>query len=253
MNINTSWHQVGSWYNKLVGDQGHYYHQHVVLPGVLKLLQLTADSTLLDVGCGQGVLAHQLPPNLRYVGVDQAASLLNAAQQQDRSANHSYVRADVTKPFVDRLPIKLFSHAICILALQNMDQAEAAIRHTATCLAPQGTLVIVLNHPCFRIPRQSSWEMDEKNKLEYRRINRYLSPLKIPIQAAPSRGQQSEVTWSFHQPLQYYVQALAQAGLVVDALEEWGSDKVSVGKAAKAENRARQEFPLFLALRARKL
>jgi hypothetical protein len=36
-------------------------------------------------------------------------------------------------------------------------------------------------------------------------------------------------------------------------MEEWTSDKVSVGKAAKGENRARAEFPLFMAIRAVKV
>jgi hypothetical protein len=52
--------------------------------------------------------------------------------------------------------------------------------------------------------------------------------------------------------MQSYISALAEAGLCVDALEEWVSNKKSLpGKRAKAENRARKEIPLFLALRAR--
>jgi hypothetical protein len=52
--------------------------------------------------------------------------------------------------------------------------------------------------------------------------------------------------------LEKYVQALTGAGLVIDGLEEWISNKESrPGKRAKAENRARREIPLFLAIRAR--
>ena len=44
---------------------------------------------------------------------------------------------------------------------------------------------------------------------------------------------------------------LAAAGLWTDGLEEWPSHRSSEpGPAARAENRARAEFPLFLALRA---
>jgi len=41
--------------------------------------------------------------------------------------------------------------------------------------------------------------------------------------------------------------------MLVNDLEEWTSNKLSVGKAAKSENRARAEFPLFLALRSVKI
>jgi len=42
-------------------------------------------------------------------------------------------------------------------------------------------LVIVLNHPCFRIPRQSGWGIDEKNKLQFRKVIKYMSPMEIPL------------------------------------------------------------------------
>ena len=127
------------------------------------------------------------------------------------------------------------------------------IEQTAKHLQLNGTFVIVLNHPAFRIPRQSSWGIDEQNKLQYRKINRYLSPLKIPITAHPGQ-KQSALTWSFHNPISYYISLLTHHGFVVDAFEEWASDKESQkGKTGKMENRSRAEIPLFLAIRARKL
>jgi len=42
-------------------------------------------------------------------------------------------------------------------------------------------------------------------------------------------------------------------GLIVQDLEEWRSEKKSVGKWAKMEDRAREEFPLFLAVLGEKL
>jgi len=38
---------------------------------------------------------------------------------------------------------------------------------------------------------------------------------------------------------------------VIEKIEEWASDKDSVGKAAKMENRARAEIPLFMAIQAK--
>ncbi len=29
----TSWQKVSRWYNDAVGEEGHYYHQHLILPG----------------------------------------------------------------------------------------------------------------------------------------------------------------------------------------------------------------------------
>ena len=79
-----------------------------------------------------------------------------------------------------------------------------------------------------------------------------MSQLEIPITANPGYGEKSEVTWSYHVPLSMYVDMLSASGFVIEKVEEWVSDKHSVGDAARMENRARQEFPLFMALLVRK-
>lgn len=246
----TSWQQSSQWYHNLVGSDGHYYHEHVVLPGVKRLLDLGPKSSLVDFGCGQGVLAQQIPTISSYLGIDAAASLIAAAPKKLPHQSSRFIVKDVTKPLTDLK--NTFSHAVIMLALQNMAQPEGAIANAARLLESNGTLVLVLNHPCFRIPRQSGWDVDEKTKLQHRWMNRYLSPLKIPITMNPSQ-RQSATTWSFHLPLSAYTKMLTDHGFVITALEEWTSDKESVGKAAKMENRARSEFPLFLAIKANKL
>ncbi|EKD80395.1 MAG: hypothetical protein ACD_40C00118G0003 [uncultured bacterium] len=161
-----------------------------------------------------------------------------------------YYFADATRGIP--VPDASFDHATCILAIQNMKDGAGVIKNISTSLKQSGDLVIVMNHPSFRIPRQSSWGKDEAQKLEYRRVNRYLSPLEIPINTHPGL-KDSPLTWSYHQPLEYYVKALKRVGMVISDLEEWTSDKVSAGKSARAENRARSEFPLFLAIKAVKI
>jgi SAM-dependent methyltransferase len=177
-----------------------------------------------------------------------APALVESAKRQDRNPRHRYLVGDATKP----LPLEesRFSHAAVVLALQNMDPGSAAVANAARHLRPGGRLAIVLNHPCFRIPRQSSWEIDPRNKLQFRRVNRYLAPLKIPIRTNPSAGERSPVTLTFHHPLSDYSRWLAEARMSIELIEEWASDKTSEGKAARMENLSRSEFPLFLTILA---
>ena len=46
--VNTSWQKVGGWYKKTVGELGLYYHQHVILPNVGRLLNLKASEKVID-------------------------------------------------------------------------------------------------------------------------------------------------------------------------------------------------------------
>jgi ubiquinone/menaquinone biosynthesis C-methylase UbiE len=247
----SSWQPVHGWYNDLVGDKGHYYHQQIVVPNSLRLLGIEANSSLLDLACGQGVLARSISETALYVGVDIARSLIEAAQERDENVKHHFLVADLGRPTI---PVEKmdFTHAAIILALQNIKDPQQVFRHAAIRLKKGGKFLIVINHPCFRIPRQSSWGVDETKKMQYRRIDRYMSPLEIPIQAHPGQGQKSVVTWTYHFPLMTYISGLSEVGFTVTQIEEWTSDKVSQGKAAKMENRGRNEIPLFMAIVAEK-
>lgn len=249
----TSWEPVEKWYSAAVGEDGHYYHQKIVLPGVLRLLDIpkSGDPSLLDLACGSGVLARQLPSHLNYIGVDISPSLIKVARQASLNPSHQYLVGDATQKLSTTK--KNFTHVSIVLAIQNMENAKAAFENASKHLIPNGRLVIAMNHPCFRIPRQSSWKVDDEQKTQYRRIDRYATPMQIPIQAHPSKGDQSASTMSFHHPLADYSRWLFEAGFAIDLIEEWVSDKVSQGPTAKMENRSRAEFPLFLAIRAIKL
>jgi len=244
----TSWKNVGKWYSDAVGESGHFYHQNIIIPKTLKLLNFPKDqpSSLLDLACGQGVLSRHLPPQVSYTGVDAAAPLIKEAKKYPHPPSHRFILADVTQ----KLPLdnKSFSHGAIILALQNIADPLAVFKNAFQFLQTGSPLVIVLNHPCYRIPRQSSWKVDEENKMQYRRIDRYMSPMQIPIQTHPGKGKLSSQTTSFHHPLSDYSRWLNEAGFVIDLIEEWCSNKVSEGKMAKMENRSREEIPLFMAI-----
>ena len=111
-------------------------------------------------------------------------------------------------------------------------------------------------HPCFRVPRESDWVWSEEGA-QGRVVRQYLSSSKVEIQTHPgmaAHGKGASATVHFHRPLQAYVNTLGNAGLLIDHVEEWVSHKVSqAGPKKAALDRARQEIPLFLALRARKV
>ncbi|MDF2549274.1 MAG: hypothetical protein K0S07_341 [Chlamydiales bacterium] len=244
----TSWQKSSAWYDQIVGEKGHYYHQHVILPKILPLFKNPSEDSLLDLACGQGILGRQLP-NTPYQGVDLSSALIQKAKQYDQSPGHRYQVGDISKPLkIDAT----FSHASIILAIQNIREPLKAFQQAAKHLKPGGKLMLVLNHPCFRIPRQSSWEVDLPNQIQYRRINRYHSSMEIPIQTHPGQKEQSENTLSFHHPLSEYFRWLKEAGFVVELLDEWYSDKESEGGRARMENASRFEIPLFLFLLAAK-
>jgi ubiquinone/menaquinone biosynthesis C-methylase UbiE len=246
----TSWNSVSRWYDQLVGEKGQHYHEAVIMPNALKLLELGKKDKLIDLGCGQGILSRHLPKETEYIGIDLSKDLIRRAQHYNKRPKTSFLCRDAAEPLP--FQINTFSHAAFILSLQNMENGEKAVGNLFHCLKPGGKILLVLNHPCFRIPRQSSWQTDEENKIQYRRINRYFSFQKIPIQTHPSR-EKGPATYSFHYPLSTYCEWVSKAGFLIEKMDEWLSDKKSTGKKSAMENRARSEFPLFLAILAKKI
>lgn len=246
----TSWEKSSKWYNKIVGEEGHYFHQAVIFPKIGQLIDFSKIESVLDLACGQGIFERQLNPKTEYVGVDIARSLIDEAKRKSQNQKHQFVVADVSKT----LPLNenYFDLAVIILALQNIRNFEGVIINSQSHLKNEGKLLIVLNHPVFRIPRQTSWKVDEESKTQYRRIDRYMSELEIPIATNPGKFQKSEITWSFHSPLSKYSEALFKNGFVIEKIEEWISNKKSTGPMAKMEDKARAEIPMFMAILATK-
>jgi ubiquinone/menaquinone biosynthesis C-methylase UbiE len=223
----------------------------VVLPGVLKLLGEVEGKAILDVACGQGVLCRVLAQGgAKVTGVDAAEPLIRLARERG-DAGVTYQVGDARE--LDFLPGGVFDAATCILAIQNIHPIQGVFDTVGRRLKERGRFVVVMMHPCFRGAKESSWGWDEGKKVQYRRVDRYMVPRKSPIFANPGK-RDGTYTWTFHKPIEYYVKACRKAGLLVDAMEEWCSHKVSdSGPRAGAENMARKEIPMFMAIRAVKV
>ncbi|MEN9561184.1 MAG: hypothetical protein RIQ56_457 [Candidatus Parcubacteria bacterium] len=246
---NTSWGGVADWYEEhLQGDDT--YHSKVIAPNLLRLLSPLAGRRVLDVGCGDGYFTRLLHAGgAKTEGVDIAGELIEKARKKDKDIAY-YVASAESLNFAAS---DSYDALICILALQNMEDLTKVFRECARVLKSSGTFLFVLNHPTFRIPKRSSWGWDEAQKLQYRRLDGYLSASREAISMTPG-SDLSKQTWSFHRSLQDYMKALAAAGLCITKLEEWISHKQSEkGPRSAAEDKARKEFPLFMVIQVRKL
>ncbi len=251
----TDWNHVSQWYDALVGEQGSDHHQQVLIPGVLRLVQPRADMRILDLACGQGVMCRAMAAaGAEVTGVDLAADLIGTAVQRSTHPNREkYCVGDARRLEELSLPAESFDAAVCLLAIANMTPLSPIWAGCRSLLKPGGQLVIVLLHPCFRIPGKSNWGWDDREAVQYRRIDGYLTSAKVPIQMHPGTDK-SVTTTTFHRPLQAYVNTLGSAGLLLEKMEEWISRKQPpAGRRFSALDASRREIPLFMALSARKV
>jgi ubiquinone/menaquinone biosynthesis C-methylase UbiE len=260
------WDALATWYDGWMGAEGSDHHRKWAIPAALDLLDLRPNERLLDIGAGQGVLApYVAQTGAKYTGVEISPRLLDLARK--RHAKHGrFVQGDARRlASIRELTDTPFDAAVFLLSIQDMNPLEDVLRSASSLLRDGGRLVILMTHPCFRIPRQSGWGHDPARDLRFRRVDRYLNPLAVPMKqhadthsrrsrpnarsdverGSPTRG----VSISFHRPLNHYVNGLADCGLLVAALREITAE----GAGTTLEQRANAEIPLFLGLKALKI
>ena len=278
----THWGEVAEWYDTLVGNEGSEYQREVIFPGILRLLQnrpsgepatrveareakLKSPLKILDLACGQGVLCRKLAEQGHDVmGIDAAEPLIVAARKRNESKLAlRYEVGDVTKLRDNKgklglgLQAESFDVITIVLAIQNMTPLSPVWQACRELLKPGGMLILVMMHPCFRIPRQSDWLWEQTTGTQARLVRQYLSSSQIPIQTHPglaAQGKDAATTTHFHRPLQAYINTLGNTGLLIDHSEEWASHKKNEpGPRQAALDQSRKEIPMFLALRAKRV
>jgi SAM-dependent methyltransferase len=246
------WDPVAAWYDKLVGESGSDYHRHVILPAALRMLAARDGESVIDLCCGQGVLAGPLLETgiSRFVGIDASPRLIAAAKtRHGKDPRVSFLTADVCKE--GKWSDASHDAAACLMAVHDVPDVASMFVNMAAALKPGGRALMVMMHPCFRIPKQTHWGWDADQKIQYRRIDRYGTPLEISVTTHPGKGT-GEQTVFHHRPLSVLLTSLGAAGLAVTACEELYSHRRSQGSGpfSKAEHRAAEEIPLFIALKA---
>jgi ubiquinone/menaquinone biosynthesis C-methylase UbiE len=249
-NKETSWGAVADWYDNHLSENPDSYHQKVVLPNLLRLMDIKSTDNVLDLACGTGFFArHFSALSKNIIGADISKELVDIAKKNsDPIIKYIVTPADNLK----QIPDNSIDKISLVLAIQNINEVKEMLYECHRILSSGGSMHIVLNHPSFRIPKETSWAWDEQSQKQYRRIDKYLSESKTKIEMRPGQ-KEKEQTVSFHRPLQFYFKLFRSGGFVVSRLEEWISHKKSEeGPRQKEEDRIRKEIPLFMYLEIKK-
>jgi ubiquinone/menaquinone biosynthesis C-methylase UbiE len=197
------------------------------IPAFLELVPPPGRLTL-DIGCGEGRLARELVKRGHTVkGIDSSPTLVAAARAGDPPI--AAVTADAANlPF----PNQTADIAVAFMALQSVDDLEAAIAEAARVLEPNGALCAAVVHPMNSVEEAPA----------YFTQHAYSDTLDL-----------NGVSFTFHdvhRPLSQYFAALAQSGFTVEELREPmpGPELLQVRPAAEQWTRR----PCFLHFRARK-
>jgi SAM-dependent methyltransferase len=147
----------------------------------------------------------------------------------------------------ERLPFRdaTFDAAIACLVFEHIEPYREAIAEVARVLRSGGAFLFFLNHPLLQTPN-SGWIDDHILEEQYWRVGPYLVEDTSMEEVAPG------VMLPFvHRPLSRYINAMADAGLLVERMEE---PEVPAGFLERAhEYKEAATIPRLLFMRAEKV
>lgn len=247
--MKTGWDNVAVWYDKELETNSDSYQAKVIAPNLLRMLAVKKGETILDLACGQGFFSRLVKDaGAGVTGVDLSKDLIRIAQEKSNGISYIVAAAHDTT-----LKKESFDKAFTVLAFENIKNIDEVVGEIKRVLVKDGIFFLVLLHPAFRIPQYSDWGFDAKKQVQYRRVDAYLSEVKIDIALNPYKGSKNVTSTTFHRPLQWYVKLFKKHGFVLAGMEEWISHKKSQpGPRQKIEDVSRKEFPMFMALEIKK-
>jgi SAM-dependent methyltransferase len=204
----------------------------------LELLPTPGRRTL-DLGCGEGRVSRDLKElGHSMVAVDASPTMVAAAREADPELDVQVADA-ASLPFVDGT----FDLVAAFMSLQDIDDLGGAVREAARVLEPDGRLCLAVVHP---LASAGAFEGDDEDSPFVIRGS-YLGRSYYEDHIVREGLEMTFV--SEHRPIHAYVDALAEAGLLVERL---GETHVPDEAVTQPRSRRWQRLPLFLHIRALK-
>ncbi|MGH7320494.1 MAG: methyltransferase domain-containing protein [Candidatus Rokuibacteriota bacterium] len=135
-------------YRELIGDPAHAVRAYRNDYDPLAFLLAGYGGRVVDIGGGNGIVRHYLPPEAEYIVVDPSLDWLEPAWA---SISEAFPRLVEELSFVrgvgEYLPFRdeTFDHALSIWSLNHVGQPEPTMREAWRVLRPRGTFLLVLD------------------------------------------------------------------------------------------------------------
>ena len=177
---------------------------------------------ILDAGCGPGQVARYLArQGASVVGVDISPALIASAQAAEAAApwGITYLLHDL----IEELPFAEgeFDVAIAVMAIMDIEDPLAALRHIGRAVRAGGLLVFSLLHPCFYRPRLDAGGTGVD-------LGHYFDRARIEGRYIEGKDGTRAEYRQFHRTLGDYLNTLADGGFCLTRFVEPGDTRLAI-------------------------
>lgn len=226
--VREAWNANAGWWDDTIGGEGNAFHRTVVAPAQMRLLDLRAGESVLDIACGNGQFTREMAPVVaKVVAFDFSEAFVERARQRTAASgitNIEYRIIDATnEQQLLTLGERAFDAAVCAMSLMDMASVDPLFGALATLLRPGGRFVFSILHPCFNSGgcRMLAEMEDRDGEL----VETYAIKVVSYLDTAPGRrgvgipGQPQPQLY-FDRTISDLFNACFRAGFVLDGLAE---------------------------------
>jgi 2-polyprenyl-3-methyl-5-hydroxy-6-metoxy-1,4-benzoquinol methylase len=219
-------------YDQFADEYAHSYRQpraeafhfnlDLVIPRLLAVADPTDGLTVLDAGCGEGIVSRSLSATAaQVVGIDVAPRLIAYARERDLTKRITYVVHDLSQPLPEYA--QAFDLIVSNLVLDDVPGYIGFITTLSQCLKPHSRLVLSMNNPYSAVLRE--------------KVESYFAS------GAVARYNFGPVSY-YHRTMEDYSQAFGQAGLLLRRLYDVQMTEAMVAQLP-TENRQFSWFSMY--------
>lgn len=209
-----TWDTIADWYAERLqlGSPLHDFGRDILLA---RLPEQLAGRRVLDLGCGEGIITRSVAARgASVLGIDPSPRMIEHAREAERhrqggavfSVDDGCTLATVATSSVDWVTAGL--------SLNNVPDLHAALAALQRVLAPEGSFVFTVPHPCFEAPNAGWTEI--RDGAERRVVGDYQAEgfwRSDNPEGARRAGNQ-------HRMLCTYLNALRVHGFALEAVDE---------------------------------
>jgi len=204
---------IAEWYDQWVGTSP--MHNDPYFSEVETLMGDVTGQRICDLACGQGRVSRYLADlGAQVVGIDLSAKLLEIASRHEMELpmGIEYLLADAQNLDVEE--VGTFNGVICFMALMDIPDLTPTMNSVARILHPDGWFVFSILHPSFHTSQSGELVLPEG---VVRTIRSYF--VEGHWRSDTRTGPPGKVG-AYHRMLLTYVNALTDAGLIVERMSE---------------------------------
>jgi SAM-dependent methyltransferase len=224
------WDSIAEWWRAEVS--GDPVYREDIAPMLSRLMEDSAEP-LLELGCGDGQWLRWLGCDARsIIGCDRSEALLT-----DAAATHPVVLCEL--PWLTWLRGQSVGTAFSVFVFDLIENIDAFFAEVGRVVAPDGSLVVIINHPAFTAPGSGPF-MDSDHDVFWR-WGDYFGRGSSLVPAG------SAVVAMYHRSMAEILTSAARAGWQLEVLIE-----APLGSAAierEPTYAGQQAIPRFLGIR----